>query len=101
MDVFTQRTGIECEFKLSHSELNITDSQESAVFRVIQESLNNVAKHAHATRVEVCIERDVACLNVSVRDDGWVSRLKILENSIPSVWSGCVNGHPCWADRRT
>ena len=70
MDVFTQRTGVECELELSDGELNITDSQASAVFRTIQESLNNVAKHARATRVEVCIERDLRGLSVSVQDDG-------------------------------
>jgi PAS domain S-box-containing protein len=70
MDSFTQRTGVECEFKLSDIELNLSDAQASAVFRVIQESLNNVAKHAHASRVEICIDRHAAELKVSVRDDG-------------------------------
>src|ERR1022692_2183349 len=70
MDVFTQRTGVECELKLSDDELNLSDSQASVVFRVIQESLNNVAKHAHASRVEVRIDRHAGGLNVSVHDDG-------------------------------
>ena len=70
MDVFTQRTGAECELTLSDNELDISDSQATVVFRTIQESLNNVAKHAQASRVEVCIERHAAGLKVIVHDNG-------------------------------
>ncbi|WP_084267961.1 PAS domain-containing sensor histidine kinase [Azohydromonas lata] len=43
---------------------------EAAVFRVIQEALNNVAKHAGATRVSVSLKRSRRHLQASVEDDG-------------------------------
>ena len=67
---FTQRTGVDCEIKFSSKDLDISESQASAVFRTIQESLNNVAKHAHASRVELAIDQDDSQIKISVRDDG-------------------------------
>jgi signal transduction histidine kinase len=43
---------------------------ESTVYRVVQESLNNVVKHAAATRAEVTIREDGTALELTVRDDG-------------------------------
>jgi PAS domain S-box-containing protein len=43
---------------------------EAAVFRVIQEALNNVTKHAGATHVSVSVERSRRQLRASVEDDG-------------------------------
>ncbi len=43
---------------------------EIGVFRVIQEALNNVAKHAHASRVNVALRGSRNMLAVSVEDDG-------------------------------
>jgi signal transduction histidine kinase len=43
---------------------------ESAAYRIVQESLTNVAKHAHAAAVEVCVSEDESHVEVTVRDDG-------------------------------
>jgi signal transduction histidine kinase len=43
---------------------------ENAVYRIVQEALNNVARHARASRVSVQVLRDVALLRCVVRDDG-------------------------------
>jgi len=43
---------------------------ELCIFRVVQESLNNAAKHAAATRVTVDVEADEASIRLSVTDDG-------------------------------
>ena len=43
---------------------------ETAVYRVIQEALTNVTKHAHAKNVEICITRVMKHLECLVRDDG-------------------------------
>jgi signal transduction histidine kinase len=40
------------------------------VFRAVQESLTNIAKHARASRVDVTIEHEDSTLAVSVHDDG-------------------------------
>ncbi len=70
LEGFMQRTGIECKLKISGEEFHGSDAQASAVFRIVQESLNNVAKHARASRVEIAIGQGDAQISVSVLDDG-------------------------------
>ena len=43
---------------------------ETALFRIVQESLTNVALHAKASRVDVLLNRRNGCLVVTVEDDG-------------------------------
>jgi len=43
---------------------------EVAVFRIVQEGLNNVAKHAHANQVQVTVDLNMDVLTVTVEDDG-------------------------------
>jgi len=51
-------------------ELALNDVLSTAVFRVIQESLTNVARHAAANRVAITLRRDPGLLRVVVEDDG-------------------------------
>jgi len=51
-------------------ELRLTPEASIAVFRIVQEALANVVKHAHATAVEVTVEVAEPSLLVRVRDDG-------------------------------
>jgi len=67
---FTQRTGIACELSVDRRELALSKAQASAVFRIVQESLTNVAKHAQAAHADIAIERDDAALVVRIEDDG-------------------------------
>jgi PAS domain S-box-containing protein len=66
---FTKRTQIPCRLSIS-DELDLAQMQSTAVFRIVQESLANVAKHAQASEVAVAIRRDDAGVFVRVRDDG-------------------------------
>jgi PAS domain S-box-containing protein len=70
VESFTQRNGIRCELAVSSAELDLPSAHATAVFRIVQESLANVAKHAMASRVKVAIERNGSELTLSVRDDG-------------------------------
>jgi PAS domain S-box-containing protein len=67
---FTQRTGVPCELAVSTSDLHLDRLHAAAVFRIIQESLANIAKHAKATHAEVAIEEGDGEVAISVRDDG-------------------------------
>jgi PAS domain S-box-containing protein len=67
---FTQRTGVPCELAVSTSDLRLNNANSTAVFRIVQESLANVAKHARASRAEVVIEQNGSGVTISVRDDG-------------------------------
>ena len=66
---FEKRTGISCTFK--HSGVpEITGSAATAAYRITQETLTNVARHADASRVEVSLAVRGGELVLSVRDDG-------------------------------
>ena len=67
---FTTRTGIPCELVLGEGDLDLPDPYATTVFRVLQESLTNVAKHAEAKQVEVTLEREGPDVLLTVSDDG-------------------------------
>jgi PAS domain S-box-containing protein len=67
---FTTRTKIPCELVLGEGDLDLPDPYSTTVFRVLQESLTNVAKHAGATQVEVTLEREGDSVLLTVSDDG-------------------------------
>ena len=66
---FTQRTGVACAL-LADEELELPEPYATAVFRIVQESLANVAKHAQASQVEVRIECTPAAVTMRVADNG-------------------------------
>jgi PAS domain S-box-containing protein len=67
---FIQRTGISCKLTVPGLQAPLQGARATTVFRIVQESLANIAKHAHASRAEVSIGDDGGTLTVSVRDDG-------------------------------
>jgi signal transduction histidine kinase len=68
---FEQRTGIECELSLpKHPELRVGGPAATAIYRIVQEALTNVARHANASRVEVRLRERPDELLLEVRDDG-------------------------------
>lgn len=66
---FVQRTGMACELD-ADEELELHEPYATAVFRIVQESLVNVAKHSQATQVRVAIARSGKAMLLSVRDNG-------------------------------
>ena len=67
---FIQRTGVTCELAVSNPGMQLPGAHSTAVFRVVQEALTNVAKHAEAQHVEVAIEQGPTEVTVSIRDNG-------------------------------
>jgi signal transduction histidine kinase len=65
---FQSRSGIECEVQTE--EVQLDKDRSTAMFRVCQEALTNVARHAAATRVSIRLERDEDDLVLRVRDNG-------------------------------
>jgi PAS domain S-box-containing protein len=66
---FSQRTGVACELMVNE-ELELAEPYATAVFRIVQESLANVAKHAQATLAQVSLERVADGVLLNVRDNG-------------------------------
>jgi len=66
---FERRTGITCVFE--HGNIpHITDMVATAVYRIAQETLTNVARHAFAGRVEVILQNERHILKLTVIDNG-------------------------------
>ncbi|MGQ0602131.1 MAG: PAS domain S-box protein [Anaerolineales bacterium] len=67
---FQRRAGIQCQLASNVEELSLDSSHASAVFRVFQEALTNVARHAQATLVQVRLEKQPDSLILQVIDNG-------------------------------
>ncbi|MBE7367759.1 PAS domain S-box protein [Ramlibacter sp. HM2] len=66
---FTQRTGVPCELLVDEA-LELDEPYATGVFRIVQESLTNVAKHAQATEVVVELHPRGEILLLRVQDNG-------------------------------
>jgi signal transduction histidine kinase len=62
--------GLETELDVRVAEDALDPDLKTAVYRLVQEALTNVGKHASATRVAVSVAQDGAGLEVRVADDG-------------------------------
>jgi two-component system sensor histidine kinase UhpB len=67
---FEQRTGIRCRFKAPEEELLLPVESVTAVFRIFQEAMTNVARHAKASAVEIELELQPGFLLLKIRDNG-------------------------------
>ena len=67
---FSARAGVECLLDIPEKDLDLSEDLATATFRILQESLTNVTRHARAGMVEIRIDRDADALHMNVRDDG-------------------------------
>lgn len=67
---FSGRTGIQVNVEGDERMDRLPQESEIALFRITQEALNNIAKHAHATRVDIALEHSGTQIVMSVADDG-------------------------------
>jgi signal transduction histidine kinase len=67
---FESRTGIRCVVALPQEQLALDSERSTAIFRIFQESLTNVVRHAEATRVDARLEREQDQLILQVHDNG-------------------------------
>ena len=64
------RTGIECQFVSDLGERALDAELGTAAFRIFQETLTNVARHAEATRVRIQLRSEAGHLALEIRDNG-------------------------------
>jgi signal transduction histidine kinase len=67
---FQSRTGIQCECHCSLQAIPLEDEQSTALFRIVQEALTNILRHAQASRVDVAIREEYGSLVLRVSDNG-------------------------------
>jgi PAS domain S-box-containing protein len=67
---FAKRSGLPVVLDLQAADRVEDNDVATALYRIVQESLTNVARHAAATRVEVSLCAEAECLVLTVRDNG-------------------------------
>jgi PAS domain S-box-containing protein len=69
-DDFVERYGIPTTLLADEAELRLDDAASTAIFRMVQEALTNIARHAQATAVTMNLFRSNSDLLITIRDDG-------------------------------
>lgn len=67
---FEKRLGIRCAFSCTDEDLRLPPEMSTALFRMLQETLTNVAKHAEAENVHISLDDDGERIVLDVSDDG-------------------------------
>lgn len=69
-ETFGEQTGIRVDFHSALGEARLPSDVETALYRVVQESLTNIAKHANAHNVSVSVARRDNAVAATIEDDG-------------------------------
>jgi len=67
---FGSNTGIRCEVHTEEAEIQLDENYAIALFRIVQESLTNVARHARTDKVEITLVREGDDYVLKIRDNG-------------------------------
>jgi PAS domain S-box-containing protein len=67
---FARRTGLACRANAPRGETPLDSVRATALFRILQESLTNVARHANATAVDVQLTENAGAVTLMVHDNG-------------------------------
>ena len=67
---YQSRTKIAVQFNTNVERLDLDHDCSMAIFRIFQESLTNVARHAQASKIEIDLKAEPSHLRLSVRDNG-------------------------------
>lgn len=70
VDQFAQRTGIKTNLRLPETEPARGGALALALFRIMQESLTNIAKYAQATTVDICLQGTPNHWELTIKDNG-------------------------------
>jgi signal transduction histidine kinase len=67
---FQKKTDIKCHVSIDFPEINLPGELSTALFRTLQESLTNVARHSKASRVSVGLKGDQSQVELLIADNG-------------------------------
>jgi PAS domain S-box-containing protein len=75
---YQKRSGIPCRFHVIPAEFELDQKRSTALFRIFQETLTNVFRHARASEVNITLEKRDGTVNLLVKDNGiGISKKKI------------------------
>ncbi|QAU34983.1 ATP-binding protein [Janthinobacterium sp. 17J80-10] len=79
---FETYTGVTCSVSLPDEDIQYSSQVEISLFRMVQETLNNIAKHAKATHVDIILDDNDEEIYLTIRDNGiGISSQKLPSNS--------------------
>lgn len=67
---FEKRTGIQCETHLDCDDRHLELDRAITIFRIFQETLTNIVRHADATRMSLTIKEENGCIKMAIVDNG-------------------------------
>jgi len=67
---FHERTGIACEATIEPEDMSLDRERSTALFRILQEALTNIARHAQASRVQATLRETPGAVEMIVQDNG-------------------------------
>jgi PAS domain S-box-containing protein len=67
---FSQRSGIRTKFQFQCKETHLTENVKGGIYRIFQEALLNVLKHAHAKMVSISVKSQPMNVLLEIEDDG-------------------------------
>jgi PAS domain S-box-containing protein len=67
---FQARTGTKCRVDVPEDDIIVGQERATAIFRILQETLTNIARHASATQVDISLNMDDGDVALEVRDNG-------------------------------
>jgi len=67
---FRERSHIECDYVSSLGDIQLPPELETSVFRILQEALTNIVRHASASKVSILLEENAGQLVLEVQDNG-------------------------------
>jgi len=70
VEEFQKRSGIRCTVSVAGGDIVLGEDRSIVLFRILQESLTNIARHAKASRVEILFDHDAERVRLDVQDDG-------------------------------
>ena len=70
VEEFAAQGGLACRFQSNEKDVALDPDQATALFRIVQEALTNIAKHAHASSVAVRLQSTREHVDVKITDNG-------------------------------
>ena len=67
---FERQTGLPCSVESNRKDIRLHPDQATALFRIVQEALTNISKHAQATQASVALVRGTRNVRLEITDDG-------------------------------
>ncbi|GAH23527.1 unnamed protein product, partial [marine sediment metagenome] len=70
LNEYQKRTGIQCSLDITPRNIDLDTERTTAVYRILQETFTNIARHARASRVTANLKKRRNILTLRISDDG-------------------------------